>query len=62
MNTRREFLQIGALAALGAAAGCKTASRGGFAVNGVRIGVQMYRDGSSNGRRRGTRRSGRSRS
>ena len=42
MNTRREFLQIGTLAALGAAAGCKTAPRGGLAVNGVRIGVQMW--------------------
>ena len=42
MNTRREFMQIGTLAALGAAAGCKTAPRGGLAVNGVRIGVQMY--------------------
>lgn len=42
MNTRREFMQIGTLAALGAAAGCKTAPRGGLAVNGVRIGVQMW--------------------
>ena len=43
MNTRREFLQMGALAALGAATGCKTAPCGdGFAVNGIRIGVQMW--------------------
>ena len=39
---RREFLEMGALAALGAAAGCKTALCGGFAVNGIRIGVQMW--------------------
>ena len=39
---RREFLEMGALAALSAAAGCKTCCEGPFAVNGVRIGVQMY--------------------
>ena len=42
MNTRREFLELGALAAL---AGCATAPRGGespLAVNGVQIGVQMW--------------------
>ena len=39
---RREFLEMGALAALGAATGCKTVPCGGFAVNGIRIGVQMY--------------------
>ena len=43
MNTRRDFLQMGALAALGASAACKTSSCGdGFAVNGIRIGVQMW--------------------
>ena len=42
MNTRREFLKIGSLAAL---AGCATAPYGGensLAVNGIRIGVQMW--------------------
>ena len=34
---------MGALAALGASAACKTSSCGdGFAVNGIRIGVQMW--------------------
>jgi hypothetical protein len=40
---RREFIRMGALAAFGTAAGCRTASTGGsMAVNGVRIGVQMW--------------------
>ena len=43
MNTRRDFLQLGALAALGASAACRTSPcGGGFAVNGIRIGVQMW--------------------
>ena len=43
MKTRREFLELGTLAAVGAAAGCRTAGAAEpFAVNGVRIGVQMY--------------------
>ena len=41
MRTRREFLELGALAAL---AGCTTAPCGGkpLAVNGIRLGVQMW--------------------
>ena len=42
MNTRREFLKIGSLAAL---AGCTAMPRFGessLAVNGIRIGVQMW--------------------
>ena len=42
MKKRREFLQLGTLAALGAAAGCRTVSGEPFAVNGIRIGVQMW--------------------
>ena len=43
MKTRREFIELGALATLGAAAGCRTAAADGrFAVNGIRIGVQMW--------------------
>ena len=43
MKTRRDFLELGALAAFGAAAGCRTASgRQPLAVNGIRIGVQMW--------------------
>ena len=39
---RREFLEMGTLAALGAATGCRTCGGEPFAVNGIRIGVQMY--------------------
>ena len=40
---RREFIKMGAFAALGTAAGCRTAATGGsMAVNGIRIGVQMW--------------------
>ena len=42
---RREFLEMGALAALGAAAGCATApchGEGRLSVNGIRVGVQMW--------------------
>ena len=43
MKTRREFLELGALAALGTAAGCRTAGDGpSLAVDGIRIGVQMW--------------------
>ena len=43
MKTRREFLEIGTLAALGTAAGCRTAGAAeSLTVNGIRIGVQMY--------------------
>ena len=42
MTTRREFLGTGALAAVCAATGCRTCGSGSLAVNGVRIGVQMY--------------------
>ena len=39
---RREFLGMGTLAALGAAAGCRTCNHEPLAINGIRIGVQMY--------------------
>ena len=42
-RTRRDFLELGALVTLGAAVGCRTT--GGsrpLAVNGIRIGVQMW--------------------
>jgi len=39
---RREFIGMGALAALSAATGGRTYGEEPFAVNGVRIGVQMY--------------------
>ena len=43
MHTRREFLGMGAMAALGAVTGCRTCCcSGAFAVNGIRIGVQMW--------------------
>ena len=42
MKTRREFLELGALAALGTAAGCRTACGQPLTVNGLRIGVQMW--------------------
>ena len=43
MKTRREFLELGTLAAFGMAAGCRTAPCGkAFTVDGIRIGVQMY--------------------
>ena len=40
--TRREFLKDSSFAALFAAGGCRLADFGGFAVNGIRIGVQMW--------------------
>lgn len=43
MKTRREFLEMGALAALaGGATGCCCFRSNGFAVNGIKIGVQMW--------------------
>ena len=42
MKTRRAFLELGALAALGVPAGCRTACERALAVNGIRIGVQMW--------------------
>ena len=43
MKTRREFIGMGALAALQAAAGCRMAEAGRqLSVNGIRIGVQMW--------------------
>ena len=40
---RREFLKTSAFASLAAAlGGCRTLDGGGFAVNGIRIGVQMW--------------------
>ncbi len=40
---RREFIGTGAMAALGAATGCRTCGCGPFVtVNGIRIGVQMW--------------------
>ena len=39
---RREFLGMGAMAALGTAAGCRVCGGKPFAVNGIRIGVQMW--------------------
>ena len=42
-TTRREFLELGALAAMGAASGCCASSCGkSVAINGIRIGVQMW--------------------
>ena len=40
--TRRECLKDSAIAALFTAGGCRLADFGGFAVNGIRIGVQMW--------------------
>ena len=39
---RREFLEMGTFAALGAAAGCRTCNPESLTLNGIRIGVQMY--------------------
>ena len=39
---RREFLEMGTLAALGAATGCRTCNPEPLALNGIRIGVQMW--------------------
>ena len=39
---RRDFLKGSTLAALFAAGGCRLLDRGGIAVNGIRIGVQMW--------------------
>ena len=39
---RREFLEMGTLAALGAATGCRTCHNEPLAINGIRVGVQMW--------------------
>ena len=39
---RREFIGMGAMAAIGAATGCRTSDPEPLALDGIRIGVQMY--------------------